>query len=154
MDVVQDAARRAGGAVRIESEPRVGTRVILDLPLTAAIQPVLLVEAGGHPYALPAGRIEAVIRPEEHPAGQPLLTLEALLHLPPARPAAVIILRRPAGALALAVAKLGRRTDLLLKPLHPGLACIPGVGGVGVLGNGEPVLLLEPDGIEAPSGPA
>jgi len=151
MDVVQDAARRAGGAVRIESEQGAGTRIILDLPLTAAIQPVLLVEAGGHPYALPAGRVESVIRPEEHPAGQPLLTLEALLHLPPVAPAAVIILRRPAGPLALAVARLGQRTDLLLKPLHPDLAGTPGVGGVGVLGNGEPVLLLEPDGMEAPS---
>jgi len=38
---------------------------------------------------------------------------------------------------------------LLLKPLHPALAGTPGVGGVGVLGNGEPVLLLEPDSLEA-----
>jgi two-component system chemotaxis sensor kinase CheA len=68
--VVQDAARRAGGSVRVESEPGAGTRFVLDLPLTAAIQPVLLVEAAGHPYALPAGRVEAVIRPEQLAVGQ------------------------------------------------------------------------------------
>ncbi|TCH95939.1 hypothetical protein EJV46_21920, partial [Roseococcus sp. SYP-B2431] len=147
LDVVQDAARRAGGSVRVESEPGAGTRFVLDLPLTAAIQPVLLVEAAGHPYALPAGRVESVIRPEQLADGQAVTTLESVLHLPQSRSSAIVMIRRPAGALALAVDRVGRRTDLLLKPLHPALAGTPGVGGVGVLGNGEPVLLLEPDGI-------
>jgi len=149
LDVVQDAARRAGGSVRVESQPGQGTRFVLDLPLTAAMQPVLLVEAGGHVYALPAGRVEAVMRPEHLPAGHAVITLEAVLHLPAIASSAIILLRRPAGALALAVERVGRRTDLLLKPLHPALAGTPGVGGVGVLGNGEPVLLLEPDSLEA-----
>jgi two-component system chemotaxis sensor kinase CheA len=149
LDVVQDAARRAGGGVRVESAKGQGTRFVLDLPLTAAIQPVLLVEAGGHPYALPAGRVETVLRPGEPHGARSATTLEALLHLPPAAPQAVVLLRRPTGALALAVNRLGRRTDLLLKPLHPALAGTPGVGGVGVLGNGEPVLLLEPDELGA-----
>lgn len=145
LDVVQEAARRAGGGVRVESRKGQGTRFLLDLPLTAAIQPVLLVEAGGQPYALPAGRVETVLRPGEPHGARREMTLEALLHLPPAPPQAVVLLRRPTGSLALSVHRLGRRTDLLLKPLHPALAGTPGVGGVGVLGNGEPVLLLEPD---------
>ncbi|UPY38242.1 ATP-binding protein [Sediminicoccus sp. KRV36] len=149
LDVVQDAARRAGGAVRVESKPGQGTRFVLDLPLTAAMQPVLLVEAGGQPYALPAGRVEAVMRPEQVSPGQAITTLEAVLHLPAAESSAIVLVRRPAGLLALAVERVGRRTDLLLKPLHPALAGTPGVGGVGVLGNGEPVLLLEPDSLES-----
>jgi two-component system, chemotaxis family, sensor kinase CheA len=148
LDVVQDAARRAGGAVRVESTRGQGTRFILDLPLTAAMQPVLLVEAGGQPYALPAGRVESVIRPEQSPEGQAIITLEAVLRLPAVESSAIVLVRRPAGLLALAVERVGRRTDLLLKPLHPALAGTPGVGGVGVLGNGEPVLLLEPDSLE------
>ncbi len=149
LDVVQDAARRAGGAVRVESRQGQGTRFVLDLPLTAAMQPVLLVEAGGQPYALPAGRVESVVRPEQVAPGQAITTLEAVLHLPPAESSAIVLVRRPVGPLALAVERVGRRTDLLLKPLHPALAGTPGVGGVGVLGNGEPVLLLEPDSLEA-----
>ncbi len=147
LDVVQEAARRAGGTVRMESRPGQGTRVVLDVPLSAALQPVLLVEADGHAYALPAGRVEAVLRPGEVPAGQRMLTLEEVLHLPPVPAGAVVMLACRAGRLALGVARLGRRTDLLLKPLHPELAATPGVGGVGVLGNGEAVLLLEPDGL-------
>jgi two-component system chemotaxis sensor kinase CheA len=147
LDVVQEAARRAGGSLRVESRRGAGARFVLDLPLTAAIQPVLLVEAGGHPYALPASRVESVLRPGEPHGARSEAALEALLHLPPAEPQAVVVLARPSGALALPVNRLGRRTDLLLKPLHPALAGTPGVGGVGVLGNGEPVLLLEPDGL-------
>ncbi|WP_027285569.1 ATP-binding protein [Rubritepida flocculans] len=147
LDVVQEAARRAGGSLRVESRRGAGARFVLDLPLTAAIQPVLLVEAGGHPYALPASRVESVLRPGEAHGARSEASLEALLHLPPAEAQAVVVLARPSGALALAVHRLGRRTDLLLKPLHPALAGTPGVGGVGVLGNGEPVLLLEPDGL-------
>ena len=150
LDVVQDAARRAGGSVRVESTQGQGTRFLLDLPLTAAMQPVLLVEAGGQPYALPAGRVEAVMRPEQLPPGLPITTLESVLHLPVVESSAIVLLRRPQGVLALAVGRVGRRTDLLLKPLHPALAATPGVGGVGVLGNGEAVLLLEPDGLAQP----
>jgi two-component system chemotaxis sensor kinase CheA len=91
--------------------------------------------------------VEAVIRPEQLAAGQAITTLESVLRLPASRSSAIVMIRRPAGALALAVDRVGRRTDLLLKPLHPALAGTPGVGGVGVLGNGEPVLLLEPDSL-------
>ena len=50
---------------------------------------------------------------------------------------------------ALRVARVSRRTELLLRPLHPGLAAMPGLSAVGMLGTGEPVLVLEPDGLEA-----
>ena len=145
LDVVQEAARRAGGTVRVESLPGHGTAFILDLPLNAAIQPVLLVEAGGHAYALPANRVESVVEPAKLEAGQAMRSLEALLGLPETEPGAVVLLRRPTGLVGLSVPRVGRRTDLLLKPLHPELAERPGVGGVGVLGHGEAVLLLEPD---------
>jgi two-component system chemotaxis sensor kinase CheA len=49
--------------------------------------------------------------------------------------------------MGLGVDRVQRRLDLLLRPLHPALAALPGVGGVGVLGTGEPVLVLEPDGL-------
>ncbi len=145
LDVVQEAARRAGGTVRVDSRRGEGTGFVLDLPLNAAIQPVLLVEAGGHPYALPANRVESVLEPGRVAPGTPARSLEALLGLEETEAGAVVLLRRPTGLLGLAVPRVGRRTDLLLKPLHPDLAGRPGVGGVGVLGHGEAVLLLEPD---------
>jgi two-component system chemotaxis sensor kinase CheA len=147
LDVVHDAVRRAGGHMSIASQMGQGTAFTLTLPTSAAIQPVLLVEAGGHPYAVPAGRVVSVLGAEEDAGGLPMLALEAALGLPWAPCGGVVVLERPAGPLALRVARVTRRTDLLLRPLHPGLAARPGLAAVGMLGSGEPVLVLEPDGL-------
>jgi two-component system chemotaxis sensor kinase CheA len=167
LDVVQDAIRRAGGTVEIASLPGQGTSFTLRLPLTAAVQPVLLVEAAGHPYALPAARVEAVLE-DGAAAGCEVLDLAALVGaggMPPdggtgpapgggtgpAPGGAIVIVKSGGRSFGLAVDRVQRRTDLLLRPLHPALAALPGIGGVGVLGNGEPVVVLEPDGF-APEG--
>lgn len=147
LDVVHDAVRRAGGHMAIASTPGEGTVFTLTLPTSAAIQPVLLVEAGGHPYAVPAGRVVSVLAAEEDAGGLPMVALESALGLPWAPCGGVVVLERPAGRLALQVARVTRRTDLLLRPLHPGLAALPGLSAVGMLGSGEPVLVLEPDGL-------
>jgi two-component system chemotaxis sensor kinase CheA len=154
LDVVQDAVRRAGGTLEVTSEPGAGSSFSLRLPLTAAVQTVLLVEVGGHPYALPAGRVDSVVEPDALPPGAELRRLSELLNLPPdpeARAAAgegaIVMMRSGGRVLGLAVDRVQRRSDLLLRPMHPVLAGLPGVGGVGVLGNGEPVVLLEPDGM-------
>src|SRR2546427_12900898 len=58
MDVVRYVVGRLGGAVRIHSELKRGTTVVLDLPLSLAVLRVVLVEAGGRLFAIPtaAGR--------------------------------------------------------------------------------------------------
>ncbi|MGG5889632.1 ATP-binding protein [Falsiroseomonas sp. HC035] len=151
LDVVQDAIRRAGGTVEIASQPGQGTSFTLLLPLTAAVQPVLLVEAAGHSYALPAARVEAVLEAGAA-AGCEVLGLAALIGtegpIGPERAMAgtIVIVKSGGRSFGLAVDRVQRRTDLLLRPLHPALAALPGIGGVGVLGNGEPVVVLEPDG--------
>jgi two-component system chemotaxis sensor kinase CheA len=145
LDVVQDAARRAGGTLEVASTPGRGTSFTLRLPLTASTQTVLLVEVGGHPYAIPAARVDAVL--EGAGDGRAVLPLAQLLGLPDSAHGAVVVTRAAAGPLALGVDRVQRRADILLRPLHPAIARLPGVGGVGVLGNGEPVLLLEPDGL-------
>lgn len=153
LDVVQDAARRAGGTVEIESALGEGTTFTLRLPLTAAVQPVLLVEVAGHPYALPAARVDAVLEGDATP-GCDVLRLSDLLGLPESRSprqGGIVLLKSGGRNFGLLVDRVQRRTDLLLRPLHPALAGLPGIGGVGVLGNGDPVIVLEPDGI-APAG--
>ncbi|WP_419896855.1 chemotaxis protein CheA [Roseomonas sp. USHLN139] len=150
LDVVQDAVRRAGGTLDVTSEPGQGSSFSLRLPLTAAVQTVLLVEVGGHPYALPAGRVDSVVERDALPPGAELRRLSELLNLPAAEETgegAIVMLRSGGRVLGLAVDRVQRRSDLLLRPMHPALAGLPGVGGVGVLGNGEPVVLLEPDGM-------
>jgi two-component system chemotaxis sensor kinase CheA len=153
LDVVQDAVRRAGGTVEVASTEGAGTSFTLRLPLTAAVQPVLLVEAGGHPYALPAARVEAVLDSGAAP-GCDVVALAGLLGLgAPGPGGATVVLKSGGRSFGLLVDRVQRRTDLLLRPMHPALAALPGIGGVGVLGNGEPVVVLEPDGLAPEAAP-
>ncbi|MBC9208038.1 Hpt domain-containing protein [Roseomonas aerophila] len=148
LDVVQEAVRRAGGTLDLSSTPGRGTTFVLNLPLSAAMAAVLLVEVEGHTYAFPTARVEAVL-----PADTPAMPLARLLGLRPTRPpGAVVLLRQTMGGqVALAVDQVRQRTDLLLRPLPPALATLPALGGAGILGNGEAVVILEPDGIAMPS---
>ena len=148
LDVVAEAARRAGGTLDLASEPGRGTTFTLFLPVSAAVQAVLLVEVGGQPYALPAARVEAVLADDAAP-GCPVVALHAALGLAPRAeaPGGLVLVRAQGQALALRVDQVRRRANLLLRPLHPGFAGLPAVAGVGVLGNGDPVVVLEPDGL-------
>jgi two-component system chemotaxis sensor kinase CheA len=146
LDVVQDAVRRAGGTVEIASQPGQGTSFTLRLPLTAAVQPVLLVELAGRAYALPAARVEAVLE-AGHAPGCEVVSLSEVVGAEGRQDGTTVILKSAGRSFGLMVDRVQRRTDLLLRPMHPSLAALPAVGGVGVLGNGEPVVVLEPDGI-------
>ncbi len=151
LDVVQDAVRRAGGTVEIASARGQGTSFTLRLPLTAAVQPVLLVEVGGHPYALPAARVEAVLDGDAMPGCEVLSLADVVGAESGAGAGGIVLLKSGGRSFGLRVDRVQRRTDLLLRPLHPSLAGLAAIGGVGVLGNGEPVVVLEPDGM-APLG--
>ncbi|MBK1661873.1 chemotaxis protein CheA, partial [Paracraurococcus ruber] len=148
LDVVQDAARRAGGALEVESALGRGTTFRLMLPVTAAVQTVLLVEVGGHPYALPAARVEGVLD-SGTPPDCAVVALAAMLGLDPEvdAPGGVVLVRSAGRPLGLQVDRVRRRTNLLLRPMHPGFAGLPAVAGLGVLGNGDPVVVLEPDAL-------
>jgi two-component system chemotaxis sensor kinase CheA len=156
LDVVQDAVRRAGGTVEVASALGQGTSFTLRLPLTAAVQPVLLVEVAGHPYALPAARVEAVLAGDAAPGCEVLRLAEILGAESPlgqgAAAGGIVLLKSGGRSFGLVVDRVQRRTDLLLRPLHPSLAGLAAIGGVGVLGNGEPVVVLEPDGMAPQSG--
>jgi two-component system, chemotaxis family, sensor kinase CheA len=53
MDVVRSNLKKLNGSVEIDSHPGTGTNILLRLPLTLAILPVLLVQVAEETYALP-----------------------------------------------------------------------------------------------------
>jgi two-component system chemotaxis sensor kinase CheA len=149
LDVVQEAAQRAGGSLDVSSDPGRGTTFTLALPVTAAVQTVLLVEVGTHPYALPIQRVEGVLDGTAEP-GCAVVELGAILGLQGGGgPGGMVLVRSLGRPVALRVDRVRRRANLLLRPPHPSFAGLPGVAGVGVLGNGDPVVVLEPDGLLA-----
>lgn len=61
MDVVQSRIRELSGQIQIQSELGRGSRFMIRVPLTLAILPTLLVQAGEAVYALPLARVVEVL---------------------------------------------------------------------------------------------
>src|SRR5262249_14107152 len=57
LDVVLKSIERLNGLVEVETVPGVGTKFIIQLPLTLAIISALLVEVSGRTYAIPLGAV-------------------------------------------------------------------------------------------------
>ena len=62
LSVVADAARRLHGSVLLRPRYPWGTEALLSVPLTAAHQPLLLVEAEGRMFGLPTHGVERLLR--------------------------------------------------------------------------------------------
>ena len=62
MDVVRSAIERLGGAVTLDSEPGSGTTLDLQLPLTLAIVPALVVVSRGCRFAIPQASVDEPVR--------------------------------------------------------------------------------------------
>ncbi len=166
MDVVLTEVHRLGGEIGIESQPGEGTSFSLRLPLTAAMQTAVLVEAGGQLLAVPERAISTVAelprealtlldgRPAFSVGGQevPVLSLGSLLW-PDDAPrdaagvASLVVVTHEGESVAFEVDRVIRRQELLLLRLHPLLAACRCVGGAAVLGDGEVVLSLDAEAL-------
>ena len=160
MDAVRAAVQAMGGQVGVAPAPSGGTVVRLVVPQSAAILTVVVVQAGGEGFGVPAEDIEetarvarATIQPVQ--AGQafvlrgrtiPLVTLAGLLGrpAPDAAPFARIVIARLEGALVgVEVDGVGARQEVVLRPLPALLAATHGVRGSALLGSGAVLLVLD-----------
>jgi len=160
MDAVKRSVEALSGKLSIESRRGEGTRFTLRLPLTVAMQPVLLVRVGQEVVAIPVSKVhgaaQASVEALDRAGGAPqlafggghvpVLDLGVLLGTGPA-PAgvrrSVVITESDTGRVGLAVDQLLGQQEAVLKPLHGPLALVPGLSAVTVLGNGRPVFVLD-----------
>lgn len=163
MDVVMTNVMRMGGSISVSSQPGQGTAFALKMPLSAAIQEVLVVEESGQSLALPGRYVTEVIDilPDELQAVRgeravllrgaflPLHRLSALLGFaPPQRQrdgGTAVVLTNGSCTIGLEVERVVRRQDLFVKDIQESIAALPGVGGASILGNGQVVLILDAD---------
>jgi two-component system chemotaxis sensor kinase CheA len=161
LDAVKRTAEAVGGTLEIESTPGQGTRFTLRLPLTVAVQGVLLVRVGEEVLGLPIGKVhgaaQVALSALDRSRGAPMLPydgdlvpvhdLARLLGFPegPARDdRAVVVTEGLEGArVGLAVDGLLGQQEAVLKPLGLPLENVPGLSAVTVLGNGRPVFILD-----------
>lgn len=164
LDVVLQQVTRLGGTVEVESHAETGCTWRLKLPVTLTIGQAMFVEVGGQTFALPLTFVErlAFCGPgtvARHPDGSehltvdglgslPLLRLEELLGLSgqpaPESPTSLAVVARVADKrLAFPVAGLGRRAEIVTKPLPTLLADHPFFSGATIDSDGRAVLILD-----------
>ena len=146
--------------MEIATEPGRGTATTLLVPITAAIQRVLLVAIGGETVAIPVARIERIIEvsPDEierstrdafvlvEDAPMPVIGLAERLGLPAPAPDAdaTLLLADVRGeCMALQVDRIVGQQQIYVKPVPELLSGVRSLAGFTVLGDGQPVFLLD-----------
>jgi len=159
LDAVKRTVEAVGGALEIDSAPGQGTRLVLRLPLTVAVQPVLLVGIGDEVLGLPIAKVHGAAHVSfaglDRSRGGPLLSYDGALvpvyDLAPLlgfRPTgrddrAVVVAEGTDGRIGLCVDALLGQQEAVLKPLGEVLGAVVGLSAVTVLGNGRPVFILD-----------
>ena len=159
LDAVKRTVEAVGGVLEIESAPGVGTRIVLRLPLTVAVQPVLLVGVGSEVLGLPIAKVHGAAHVTystlDRSRGAPILPYDGeLVPVNDLAPLlgftatgrddrAVVVAEVSDGRIGLAVDALLGQQEAVLKPLGTPLGAVSGLSAVTVLGNGRPVFILD-----------
>jgi chemotaxis protein histidine kinase CheA len=166
LDVVLVHVTKLGGKIDIATQSGRGTTFKLDLPLSAAIQPMLLADTGVQYIGFPESMVsETVMFPAagvQFVNGQraillrerflPVFRLTELLCLPSSAFAnetyLPIVLCQWAGQrMGIEVHRILRRSEMLIREAHPRIAALPGIGGISSVGVDRIVLVLDPEGL-------
>jgi chemotaxis protein histidine kinase CheA len=160
MDVVRTSVMRLGGTIHLDSEVGRGTTFTMQMPLSAAVQEVLLVNTANQTMAIPGRYVAELVEvsPDEYQTVKgrtaillrgnflPIVRLEEVLGYPPAEKQShryVVVLSDGQRTLGVSVQEFVGRQELFTKDIHPRLAALPGVGGASILGDGRVVLILD-----------
>ena len=156
MDVVKTNIHKLNGTIDIKTTPGEGTTFIISLPLTLAILPVLLVELGDQPFAVPLTMVREILPIDVNLVQEvggaavmvvrgevlPLLPLAGLLGWQQERvPEYGVLMQTVESSFILAIDGFAGREDAVIKSLEDFRP--KGVAGVTTLSNGQIVLILD-----------
>ncbi len=161
MDVVKTNIAALGGVVEVQSDPGIGTKFTITMPVTLAIIPALLVEVMDETYAIPLntvaeavfvaeGSVQAVLGTETMTLrGQtlPLCRLDAFFGRPRSGPVPVgsyvVVAALGQRRLGLVVDALVGQQDVVIKSLGTSLDRASGFAGATDIGNQRLTLVLD-----------
>jgi two-component system chemotaxis sensor kinase CheA len=161
MDAVKATVESLGGGVELRTEVGRGTTTTLVVPITAAVQRVLLVGIGDERVAIPIAKVERILEVPtdaiEEAAGDcfalvddepiPVLNLARELRIegPPSDLTSIsLVLSEIRGErVALQVDRFAGQQEFYVKPVPELLAPVRILAGLTVLDDGSPVFLLD-----------
>lgn len=162
MDVVVSSVEAIGGAVSMQSSRGSGSKFVLQIPLTLAIAPALIVKASGQQFAVPQ---QAVIEAVSDGGLQkvqnalvlklrdeiiPVVELATVLQLqPPSRSAdnLVVIMSVRGKKFGILVDDVAGIQEIVVQPLGRLFSNLKLFSGNTILGDGSIVLILDPTGL-------
>ena len=165
LDAVKAAVEALGGKLSVRSTAGKGSQFTLELPLSVSMANLLLVQVGGELYGLPLHRVVVTTEHDLSARGgegyearsiavmgqllraYSLSKLFGLPSLAPPGPRPFAVLEVDGITFAVSVDRLVGQEEAVLKPLFPPLDRIKGLAGTTVLGNGRPLLVLDPRGL-------
>ena len=166
MDVVKNRIERLGGSVKVESNPDLGSRFELKLPLTIAVYQAMLIRVGKEKYAIPFTSIVKNIEissPEvKHIKGEeailidnkilPLLRLRRLFQLPDENEnntldennIFVVLVEKRGQYIGIVVDELLGKQEVIVKNFKSKLLDnTRGFAGATILGDGNVILIID-----------
>lgn len=165
LDVVRTVIEQAGGRIDVRSAAGCGVTVEMRLPLAASVVQALIVSSAGQRFAIPQLALVEILRPGSRGGGDivasidqnsvlsrglkvPLVNLAA--HFGSTRPGngpgVVLVCENRGARFGLVVDAVERTEHLVVTTLPLNLQSLPCYAGAALLGDGSPVLLLEPAG--------
>ncbi|MEO8648351.1 MAG: response regulator, partial [Acidobacteriota bacterium] len=162
MSIVKESIESQNGAISLNSQPQQGTTFTVRMPLPLAVTTVVLVNAQGRTYAIPARHLDHIDTFDgrsQHPSNGPksvthdgvnyrlefLNVLAAVSSDDGSRKEnnCVLFLRSLTDPLAVVVDDVIRSEEIVIKSLSCPLDRIKGILGAALLGSGELVPILD-----------
>jgi Chemotaxis protein histidine kinase and related kinases len=160
MAVVANTVRELGGTLSLETTLGAGTEFTLRLPLTLSIVDAIIVTVGGETCAVPQSAVEEIVQipaserrairgTEVVPYRGGLLPFRWLakvfrMEAKEREWLTLLVLSSERGAAGLVVDRVLTRREVVVRPLEDPLVRVEGISGATELGDGRPILILDP----------
>jgi two-component system chemotaxis sensor kinase CheA len=163
MAVVSSTVRELGGTLALETWAGVGTEFTLRLPLALSVADAIVVGVGSQICAVAQSAVEEVVqlettvvrtiqKTEVIPYRGGLLPMVRLRPMfgfanEDAPTVTLLVVSTERGATGLVVDRIHSQRQVVIRPLSDPLVRVPGISGATELGDGRPILILDPAAI-------
>jgi two-component system chemotaxis sensor kinase CheA len=160
MAAVQKTVDELGGSVSVDTKPGEGTRFTIRLPLTLLIADALMVTVNQQRFAVPQTAVREVLAVESSSLRSfennevipfrggvlPVLRLSRLFGLPQREQKRMhlLVIEHSGSPAGIAVDRITGQREIVVRTITDPFVRVPGVVGATELGDGQPVLILDP----------